>query len=462
MVGVFTVIDMHHFEHRKVYISLSLHRLCIILLIVACLNSGSYAENQFIIEPDDKGGSASQPLPSQIVRTQTLNIHYKITDVAPENLARVELWYARGYDGLWQLYDYDEDRVSPIRFVAPEEGIFRFFVVAIDRWGKKSLPFVPSDNPLRTTTLPIVIPGQQVVFIDYTPPQLYLYSPRGETAQYYDHQITIRWAGFDSHLDTHCVQLFFQSAECENWTLISPPLPAIGEFNWNLPDRLAGPIAIKAMITDQAGNWKCVQSDPININGKLNTQNAQKPRESSLTQLAVATNKVIVAPSPLPPASDNETIDKNNKALDAFRWGNIYSQRMDWRQAANSYQEAIDYCPELIEARVNLSNTLYRLGHFEEAQQNFELCLKQQPQRLTALFGLAQTCTALKQFEKAQQTLQKLTQLDPQDWQAWLILGDICKTLGQDTAAKEAWNLALEGNLPSITQMAKERLNCQP
>lgn len=445
---------------RREYKSLFKNRLRFLFLAIVCTAIPLNAANEFLVEPDDK--SSNPPLPAQLVRTQALNINYKIVDVAPEDLARVELWYARGYSGFWQLYDYDEDRVSPIRFVAPEEGIYRFFVVAVDRWGRRSEPFSQSDRTLRTAAIPLEVPGQQVVFIDYTPPQFYLYSPRGEVAEYRDHQITFRWAGFDSHLDTNCVAIFYRPCDSDAWTQVSPPLPATGDFTWNLPQQLDGPVMVKAVITDRAGNWKEELCGPINLTDKVGiTKTTQQP-SASLTQLAVATkpNAALSEISPL--TSSPEATLRNEKTMDAFRRGNIYSQQTNWRQAANAYQEAVDYSPELIEARVNLANVLYRLGEFDRARENFELCLQKQPRRSTALFGLAQTQIALKQFEAAQQSLQKITEQDPKDWQVWLLLGDVYAKSGQDSAAQTAWEQAAEGDLPSITRLANERLNRQP
>jgi len=125
--------------------------------------------------------AADNTLP--VVRSRTMNINYQI-NIGPVHLSRVELWYSHETREKtaepWQLYNYDLDKISPIRFVAPGEGVFRFLIVAVDQRGQTSCR--TDGGGMDVANISAEVKAQQTVFIDYTPPQLFLKSPRGEVA----------------------------------------------------------------------------------------------------------------------------------------------------------------------------------------------------------------------------------------------------------------------------------------
>ena len=129
-----------------------------------------------------------------VIHARKMEVNYRVESAKPGAVVRVELWYGRGSKGSWQLYDYDEDLKSPIEFMAPGEGIWRFLVVAVDQWGRRS--WSPDNKAGGTVDRTIPhddVAPQQMVFVDYTKPQLYLYSPRGEIEDYQKDSLKIRW-----------------------------------------------------------------------------------------------------------------------------------------------------------------------------------------------------------------------------------------------------------------------------
>lgn len=395
-----------------------------------------------------------------VIRTRNMNINYQ-TNLQPWELRRIELWYGQGNEGLWQLYDFDNDKISPVRFVAPGEGIYRFLVVAVDQKGTRSCQtgVVPEAD---RGFIPPDVAAQQVVFIDYTPPQLYLQSPSSQTWECYHRELKISWAGFDLHLSSRPLQLYYfpKSSTNETWIPITSSLPAIGDFLWQLPEELAGLIRIKLVLTDQAGNSDVKLTDWINI-VKNQTQTTVKLNSSTTPpespELPHSPAKAEPQPTAIAPPPDKPN-SSQQQASDHLQRGDVYSQRLEWNKAIEAYRQALDCDGQSLKARQALADALYQTGQFEQSLQQFELCLQEQPNDPSTLYRLARTMVALEQYDKAKETFEKLLAQDSEDWQIWLLHGDMAQKLGQTDIAQKSWQKAASGNLSFITRAAKERI----
>lgn len=393
------------------------------------------------------------------IRTSSMNINYRIFTPDGQVPVRVELWYARGWEGTLQLYDYDEDRASPMTFVAPGEGVYRLLIVAVDRWGQRSYNALhqtghPTEPPSSSAT------AQQVVLVDYTAPRLYLQHPQGNIPEYRDKQLTIRWVGFDSHLDAQPVRLYCQRQGSEHWVPISGPLPARDEFIWKIPEPLEGPVIIKAVITDQAGNQEEQMSGVIRICNDFSFSNATDwsihadPPRPIHKKISVDPND---STTNIPNSNAFTSLDREKKAKQCFQRGNLYSQRLEWEQAANAFRKVLEYDPKIVSARVNLANALFRMGKLQQAQTEYVRCLQGNHQQESALFGLAQTQIRMQQYDKAQQTLANLLEQDHRDWQAWLMHGNVSAQLGQRQAAVTSWQQA-SNDMSPVRKLAMDQL----
>jgi len=420
------------------------------------------------------GASTVQVAGFPVIRTSVMDISYEIEGAAWDDLAQVELWFALGIDGAWQLYNYDHDMHSPVRFIAQREGIYRFLVVAVDRWGRRSFYQQGQGQKRLDNSVPVDVPAQLTVFIDYTPPQLYLYNPRGAIKGFREDSLPICWAGFDANPTSQPVMLYYQQGEEGAWVPLSSPQPARGEYTWELTADLAGPIRVKVVMTDQAGHQDVQVSGFIEVVGKTTAFEesvaASAAAESGASASESATSEIVAEPvedreaaSPeMRAESDIETTVSENQqkwATLCFQRGMLHKQRMEWAAAVQAFQEALDNDPNLAEAQINLANALCRTGHFSEAQEHFKLSLQDNPHSQSAMFGLAQAQIASKEYDAAQASLRRLLEYNPKDWQGWLIYGDAADKLGNREAALYAWQQAAEGDLPSITQMALVRLN---
>ncbi len=434
-------------------------------------------------QPTSQSVSQDTPDPSlPIIHTPTMNICYEINSFDTNNLERIELWYARGLDSPWQLYDYDQDRTSPIPFTAPGEGIYRFLVVAVDRWGRKSYQNNTNREALPSDIRPVDVPAQLVVFIDYNAPQLYLYHPRGEITDYQAKELPIRWQGFDNHLDANPVYLYYQTQDNPNWISLAGPLPAQGEYKWVIPPQTKGPLVIQVLIYDCAGNQTVEYSGKIHLAAGQPPQDtlpaspvlpdtpAALPASKALEKMEDSLDKESKAKEPLeekehsdlpgyqiqPKATLSES-KKLERASQCFSRGMMYCQQLEWPKAVEAFQESLENNPQSLNCRSNLANALYKMCRFEEALYQYQQCLTEEPTRGSALFGLAQSQIALKQHENAKKTLDKLLEQDRRDWQAWLLYGDTSQQLGNLSLAINSWKQAAQGEA-TIARLAQERL----
>lgn len=400
-----------------------------------------------------------------VVRSRSMAVNYRLGSMQDHHLDRIELWYARGEKGSWQLYDYDNDRVSPIHFAAPAEGLYRFLVVAVDRWGRRSFNSqnYTGDTQRSSPVPPPETKAQQVVFIDYTPPKLYLYSPRGRIDHYRSDNLQIRWQGFDSHLPHKPVKLFYSLPNSSEWVPISQPLVAEGHYDWTIPDRLQDKLRIHATIMDRAGNVDSQSSGWIQFAPNAsNSTNASGRKTSGQTQ---AFTYQFLDPSILDISSDPMQLSnlpdeaRSLQAQRVFRRAKLYSQRFEWAEAIKAYNQTLLLDPTAIEAKVNLANAYFRTGEFEKALEQFERVLLDDPSRNNALFGLAQTQRALNQYDKALVTLDRLLEQDRSDFQAWRMHAESAEKLGQMDVAKNSWLQASNSPFEPISRLAKEKLS---
>jgi len=436
--------------------------LFILLTIHLCLNAqGPLQPQTGIIPPSQQTQTAEIP----IVRTISMNIHYQIENVSPQDLERVELWYGRGLAGAWELSDFDQDKISPVRFVAPAEGIFRFLIIATDRWGRRSCHSQGVHQSVVSNGVPEGIPPHLVVYIDYTSPILSLYSPRGELVDYQLSELDFRWASFDSNLTDRPVQLFIQQSNASEWTPISGSLEASGKFSWKIPTDIKGAIRAKAVLTDRAGNSDIRYSGVIHLseNRSVNTFPPSKTviPETKIAEpntvnpdVLVKTNDNQPQTSALPVLSGQEI---RKRTAQYILRGNLHVERREWPEAIKAYEQALNTDPGSIEARSNLARVLLQTGEFDQAQLQYGLCLDLDETFTSAWYGLAQAQIARKKYQEAKISLDKLLQLDSKDYQSWYLHGNVAEKLGLIDIARSSWEKAAQDTSP-VRDLALEAL----
>jgi hypothetical protein len=389
-------------------------------------------------------------------------IHYQVSATAQMDLDRVELWYRREAEQKWQLYDYDKDRRSPIEFTAYREGLYRFLIVAVDRWGKRSVmqeEDLHGNAARKSHVPPSEYPPHLTVFVDYNKPQLYLYSPREELEDYRHDHLMIRWSGYDTHLPLLPVTLSYRHETGNEWMSISEPLVAEGNFDWKIPDNVKGRIQIRVVLTDRAGHIDEQTSGWINVTSSL-------PDAGESETVALGSKGISGTDSSLPTIMvkrnpDNPFARSPESVREAdrhFRRGIWFGRQREWDKAIRAFEKVLDIDPGSIEARVNKAIAHHRNGEFKSAIDQFQTVLQTHPRHMNALFNLAQTQTAVKQYDKSMSTLNQLVALDKRDWQAWMMRAETARQLGNLDLAVNNWQYVMEAGNPYYRQRARELL----
>ena len=434
--------------------ALSLMADGVILLVCSCVTP-LHAESEYVAASVAQG--AIRP-----ILARSMHIHYQISKTSQKDLDRVELWYNRGTERRWQLYDYDIDRRSPIEFTAYQEGRYQFLIVAVDRWGKRSVMQEndrENGSAKKTLVPPSEYPPHLTVFVDYKKPQLYLYSPREELDDYPHDHLVIRWSGYDAHLSLHPVTLFYRQENEKEWTTINGPLAAEGSFDWRIPDNVRGRIRVQAVLTDRVGHMDSQLSGWINVTSAhtdggepeaaISDPQSHSKIESSLPGLLVKRD----------PDNPFDRSPERVREIDRhFRRGIWFGRQREWDKAIRAFEKVLEIDPGAAEARVNKAIAHHRNGEFEHAIDQFQTVLQSHPKHMNALFNLAQTQSAMKQHDKSMATLDQLVALDKRDWQSWLMRGETARLQGNLDVAMNSWQYVVKTGNPYYRQKAKELL----
>ena len=414
------------------------------------------------------------------IHTRKIKINYNIESVPKGDLVRIELWYSLSPKQPWIIYDYDEDLTSPVFFTASQEGIHRFLIVAVDKWGRRS--YTIDDRNAQTTTNPIPplsIPAQLTVYVDYTKPKLFLYHPRNDISNFKGTEIPIRWNGFDTNLGPKPVALYYKSQSDNYWTPIVTSQAANGRYRWAVPEKLYGAILIRVVLTDLSKNQTYQDSGLITIvkghddtpsitplqkrvaapvKGKGKVVQAVNDIHLSGKSI-VATSKTYMSPIGVS-VNDWDLVAKNRLRASraSFDTGLMHSKEHQWDDAMVAFSKALALDATFSAANINLGNVYYAQGKFNEALKCYTTVLQTEPHQKKALFGLGQTQLALKEYDKSIKTLAYLLKLDQNDWEVWLLHGDNAKEIGDMPLAMRSWQKAANGDATEVKITATERI----
>jgi hypothetical protein len=188
---------------------------------------------------------AEDPLPEPICwRQQAFSIPFKVTpvDSPDQQPGEVRLYVSANQGVQWEI----AQRVSPhehsFTFRAPHDGEYWFQIRTTDRQGQVS-PEVSGRPELR-------------VIVDTLKPRLDFTAARGEAGE-----VKATWQAVDPLLNADSFKLEYQTA-AGTWRPIAVDRPqgsrdrstTTGNVTWYPDDAPAGSVAVRAEISDQAGN----------------------------------------------------------------------------------------------------------------------------------------------------------------------------------------------------------------
>lgn len=371
------------------------------------------------------------------VRSADFDIEYRVSAEALP-LDSVRLWYTLDGGLTWVDYGLDEDRVSPIRFHSPTEGLFGFFFVLTNASGASSAP------PVKST------PPQQWAMVDFTPPVVQLHQVRQSTS-FGDPVVEIRWTAVDAQLSPRPIELLYSRPGEEKRLRISPdPVANTGRYDWRTPPELTGAIEVRVAATDRVGH-----------------RTESEAQKIELAPVAALPSKAAPAkPGEATPAAgaNDDALTGSQRARE--RAARLFAEAMECRDGGRlaegvaRLREVVRLDPQMTQAFAEMAGMFYRLGDPDRALGAYDIALKQQPNSRDALRGAALALQQKSDYQAAAERLRTILRYNPMDAEVWLQLGDIAVYQGDEIRARECYTRAtqIDPKAPKAAADARQRL----
>jgi hypothetical protein len=177
----------------------------------------------------------------QLVNSTHAVLDYRIDQVGPSGVSKVEIWMTADEGKSWQRLCEDPDRRSPAEFDLPREGLYGICIIVTNG---NSI----SDPPPSAGTLP-----DWWIEVDTTRPTAQLQSVRPGTGEDAG-SLLITWAASDKNLSGEPIDLYYATSREGPWAPIGRGLRNDGAYRWQAPHDGVGRYFIRMDVTDRAGN----------------------------------------------------------------------------------------------------------------------------------------------------------------------------------------------------------------
>ncbi|MBF0128221.1 MAG: tetratricopeptide repeat protein, partial [Magnetococcales bacterium] len=133
-------------------------------------------------------------------------------------------------------------------------------------------------------------------------------------------------------------------------------------------------------------------------------------------------------------------------AAECYNRGIDLCEQRRFAEAEAAFRQALELCPEMIEAQCNLAALLQSGQGVEEAERLYRQVLRQIPDDPDAMNNLANLLSGQRRFAEANALLEQATLRHPDDGTLRNTLGVLLKNLGRFAAAEALFQQALERN----------------
>ena len=178
-------------------------------------------------------------LPHQLISTTHASIEYRIDQVGPSGVGKVEVYMTPDNGQSWHRLGEDGDKRSPADINLPGDGVFGIRIVVTNGNGFGGKAPVRGDAPHCTVEVDTTSPFVQFRSADLMPTT---------------GQVELRWNATDKNLGFDPVTLLYRTRPDGPWQVIARNLKNDGVYRWAFPREAGGQFFFKVEVTDQAGN----------------------------------------------------------------------------------------------------------------------------------------------------------------------------------------------------------------
>jgi hypothetical protein len=181
----------------------------------------------------------------QLLNTTHASLDYRIDQVGPSGVGKVEIWITADQGQSWQRLAEDTDRHSPADIDLPGEGLFGVRLVVTNGNGFGGSAPTHGEQPSAWIEVDTTAPFVQLRDVDPI--------TDGGT-------LTIHWTAKDKNLTSEPISLFYRTRQDSPWQVVARGLKNDGSYRWTFPHSVGSQFFFKIEVADQAGNVSTVEA----------------------------------------------------------------------------------------------------------------------------------------------------------------------------------------------------------
>ena len=367
---------------------------------------------------------------ARYVASRQVVIEYRAAST--NHVEDADVWVSSDSGRSWQKSDAARVGRGTLRFTAPADGTYQFYLVLRNEAGSSAEP--PEAGSAPTTT----------VIVDTVPPLLQLHSASAEITPSDSTRVLVKASLVEENLSESGIRIFYR-ANSGDWIDGGPATFSAGVITWTPPESAPSSFALRVVVTDLAGNRASGEIAGVKLPSPPNIDHSSSSRVIASDDIALASDVAI--PAPPPPSQDDSLSPAARAELQNLRQlARRFADQGQNSLAIARLEDALKLSPQDTDVLVDLGQALYRAGRYTDADGRFKTATAAAPDHVGALEGLALVAATEKRYPDAREHLQHLLRLLPDSSSVWLRYGDIEHRLGNTTQALDAWERVL--NLP--------------
>lgn len=177
--------------------------------------------------------------PRQFINTTRASLEYRIDQVGPSGVAKVEVFVTSDQGASWKRLCEDADRRSPAEFDLPGDGLYGVRIVVTNGNGFGGRPPVPGEQP------------QLWIEVDTAAPTVQLREVEPSTNAGI---IDVHWMASDKNFGQEPISLSYATRREGPWLPIAHGLKNDGVYRWQFPRDMGAQFFVRIEAVDMAGN----------------------------------------------------------------------------------------------------------------------------------------------------------------------------------------------------------------